>query len=245
MRNFIIFIIAIFVFTNFNVNAQEIKGTLKQERIFYPIHALGDSAAMKEYEFEATPITFIIEEIGKLTGWNFSSVTFLTGRTPLIGGNTATVAFTKGKSVLSFDFNSQLGEYMYFYYPKPWFSIGHSSGFFKNTVFTGPIGTLEFGSKSGFHFNSLHWLGFSAGDPEEESTKAEANFLFNYHQANFSYKGITVYYAWQQYQENPVEHLIGTKITMNLNDHWSGFGGWAYMTQKGGHLWSIGATFKL
>ena len=63
---------------------------------------------------------------------------------------------------------------MYFYYPKKWFSIGHSSGFFKNSVFTGPIGTIELGKglgKGNFSLNTLHWLGWSFGDPEEESTK--------------------------------------------------------------------------
>ncbi len=176
--------------------------------------------------------------------WDGLSATFVTGETALTDGNTLFLAWKKGKSVLMADFNAELGEFMYFYYPKPWFSIGPSVGFLWGRPYAGPIGTIEF-YKGNFKFNTLNWFGWDFGNALNEF-----NFLFSFHQFNFGYTfkekfSIEAYYVLQHFKKNVPEHIPGTKLTFILNETWSAFGGWAYMVHENYHLWSCGITFKL
>lgn len=176
--------------------------------------------------------------------WEGLSITFLTGETSLTKGNTLSVAWKKGKSVLITDINDELGEFMYLYYPKKWFSIGPSVGFLRGIPYFGPIGTLEW-YKDNFSFKTLDWFGWDFGNSINK-----CSFLFSYHQItlgyNFNNKFLPeAYYVLQHFQKNLPEHLFGTKVTFGLNSTWSVFGGWAYMLREDYHLWSCGINFNI
>ncbi len=175
--------------------------------------------------------------------WEGLSLTFLTGETSLTKGNTLTAVWRKGKSVLITDINNDLGEFMYLYYPKKWFSIGPSAGFLYGRPYLGPIGTLEL-VKGNFSIKTLDWFGWDFGNSVDT-----CSFLFSYHQITVGYlfkqKVFSeVYYANQYFKREP-EHIFGIKETFNLNNKWSVFGGWAYTLNANYHLWSCGVNLNL
>jgi hypothetical protein len=179
----------------------------------------------------------------KKPSWEGLSLTFLTGETSLTKGNTFTGVWKRGKSVLIADINDELGEFMYLYYPKKWFSIGPSVGFLWGRPYIGPIGTLEL-YKNNFSFKTLDWFGWDFGNAIDT-----CSFLFSYHQLTLAYKIKDkvlpeVYYALQHFKGEP-EHLFGAKLTFNLNKTWSVFGGWGYMLKADYHLWSCGVNLNL
>lgn len=176
----------------------------------------------------------------KKENWKINSLSISTGETPLTKGITLTPEFSKGKSVLLMDFNAELGEAMYFYSPKKWFAICPSVGFFKNTIWVGPIGSLNLFNG---HIKTLNWVGYSAGNPEESSTKSEANFLFSYQWITVAVKGIEVYYVLQHYQRC-LEHISGVKATFNLSHEIKLFGGLGYMFNAEKYLWSTGFVWN-
>ena len=178
----------------------------------------------------------------KKSNWEGLSITFLTGETSLTKGNTLTAVWKKEKSILVADINNDLGEFMYFYYPKKWFSIGPSAGFLYGRPYIGPIGTIEL-CKGNFSFKTLDWLGWDFGNAIDT-----CSFLFSFHQFTFGYefnKKITseAYFALQHFRGEP-EQLFGVKETFRLNKNWSAFGGWGYMVKKDYHLWSCGINFS-
>ena len=173
---------------------------------------------------------------------------FSTGETPLTKGLTSTSVFGKGKSTFVVDLNAELGEVMYFYSFTKWFSVGPSIGFFKNSPWAGPIAEITlFKSKAEdkFYFKTLNWFGWNAGNAEESTIKAEANFMFSYHQFTFVFwNRVEAYYIFQHYQKMLPEHISGVKSTISLSEKFSVFGGCGYMFRAEKFLWSMGLTFK-
>lgn len=172
--------------------------------------------------------------------WKVNSLTFMTGETPLLKGNSLTVSFSKAKSDFVVDINSELGEFLHFYSGKN-FSPGYSAGFYKNFPWAGPVLTMQFFKG---HFKTLNWVGWSFGNPEESTTETKPAFLFSYHQFSLVYKWIEGYYTLQHYQKSLPEHLGGMKLTFSLNKNIFIFGGWGYMTRAEKHLWSMGLTYS-
>ncbi len=173
--------------------------------------------------------------------WKLNSLTLFTGETPLTKGITFTPIFEKGKSTFVLDLNAELGEAMYFYSVKKWFSVGPSIGFLKNTPWIGPI--CSFNLFKG-HFKTLNWVGWSFGDPEKGTSESLPRFLFSYHEFSLTYKNLTCYYTLQHYQEMLPEHIVGAKATFSLNENFSLFGGLGYMTRAEKYLWSVGISYK-
>lgn len=175
------------------------------------------------------------------TGWNISSISFSTGETPLTSGNTFTGVFSKGKSTIIVDYNATLGELIYFYSPIKQFSFGPSGGFVKNTPWVAPIAQLDL-FKS--HVKTLHWIGWSLGDPEKGGTSKEVLFCFSYQQVSLLHKGVELYYANNIYQKNTSEHIFGVKETFKLNKKFSTFFGGGYMMNAKKFLWSTGLNYN-
>ncbi|MFH1503356.1 MAG: hypothetical protein ABIE36_01740 [Candidatus Diapherotrites archaeon] len=208
--------------------------------VFFILAFAGEALAQAQTENLKQKDTLTNEK----STWEGLSLTFLTGETALTDGNTLMAVWKKGKSVLIADINDELGEFMYFYYPKKWFSIGPSAGFLWGSPYIGPIGTIEL-YKNNFSFKTLDWFGWNLGNSIDE-----CSFLFSFHQFTFGYEfknkvALETYYILQHFQKNSPEHIPGIKLTFKLNNSWSVFGGGAYMVHKDYHLWSCGINFNL
>jgi len=174
--------------------------------------------------------------------WNLNSITFCTGETPLTSGNTFSGVFSKQKSTILVDYNATLGELIYLYSPIKQMSFGPSGGFVKNTPWFAPI--LTFSLFKGM-FKTLHWVGWSFGDPEEKGTSEEILFCFSYHQISLLYAGFECSYANNVYQKNNPEDILCMKKTFELNNQFSTFFGTGYMFNTEKFLWSTGISFNL
>jgi len=105
--------------------------------------------------------------------WKLNSISIGSGETPLSSGLAVSAVISKEKSVFLCDYNSTLGEILYFYSPIKQFSFGYSGGVFKSNMWvfwSGPIASLNLLNG---HFTTLNWFGWSLGDPEMEKTESE------------------------------------------------------------------------
>lgn len=173
--------------------------------------------------------------------WRFKSVSIVTGETSLTSGNTFSAVLSKSKSVIIVDYNATLGEIIYLYSPKDWFSVGFSGGEVKNTPWFGPIVTL---SILGGHIKTLHWPGWSFGDPEKWETTGKVDFCFFYNQMSLSYKNFEGYYANLIYQRNRAEHIFGLKKDFAMSKNISMVFGGGYMLNARKYLWSTGLCYN-
>jgi len=174
-------------------------------------------------------------------GWEINSVSFHTGETPLTKGNTFAATFSKQNSVLILDYNKELGEALYFYSPVKNVSVGGSGGVFRNTLWAGPIASLSFFDG---HLNTLHWVGWSLGNPEMKKTTKEILFCFAYNEISFSFNGFETYYALQKYQDFPYQHIVGGRKTISLNEKFSTFFSGSYVLNKDHFMWSVGMSYN-
>jgi hypothetical protein len=177
-----------------------------------------------------------------------------TGETPLTSGTTFYLEFLKGRSSYLIDINDGLGELLYFYTPEKinWLSFGYSGGVFRKCLWAGPIASISLDVFQG-KLSTLHWMGWSLGDPEEGSTTKEILFCFNYHQVSYTFKSFSSYIVFQKYQKNKWEYIPGFKQvtytfdfkdSMPLNlDKASLFLGGGYIINKEHFLWSFGVNF--
>ena len=171
--------------------------------------------------------------------WEVTSIAFQTGESSLVSGNMFSLTISKDKSAWMFDLNDKLGEAIYLYSPKSWFSIGHSEGVFKRVLWAGPIATLNF-PKLGI--STMHWPGWSIGDPEIGKTEGKILFCFNYHQFNWTYKSVTASYIYSKYQANTCNY-VGLKKVLPINKNLSAFGAGLYCFENEDYLWSMGLTY--
>jgi len=174
--------------------------------------------------------------------YNLKSASFYTGESSLTKGNTLTLVFEKDKKSLTLDLNNDLGEVIYFYSPKDWYSVGFSGGYVYNTPWFGPIGSLNLFKG---HLTTLHWFGWSTGNPEERSTKLEASFCFSYQKASINIAGFQLSYANQIYQHNDPEHIFDIKKSFKINNYFSTFASGGYMLNSDKFLWSGGICLTL
>lgn len=174
--------------------------------------------------------------------WRFNSASFTTGVTSLTKGNTLSASFSKDRSLLVLDYNKELGEFLYFYSPIKQISFGGSGGFFKNVPWFGPI--ASFNLVKG-HIKTLHWIGWSLGDPEKRNTSEEMLFCFSYQQISVNYNGFEAYYALQHYQDFPEEHIFGIKKDFQLNENFSVPASGGYMLNADNLIWSIGLSYNV
>jgi hypothetical protein len=173
--------------------------------------------------------------------WKFNSISLSSGETPLSSGLAISTVVSKGKSTFMCDYNSALGEILYFYSPVKQFSIGYSGGVFKNTFWSGPIASLSLFKE---HFTTLNWVGWSLGDPEKSKTASELKFHFSYNQFNLNIKPFQVYYILLHYQKCFPEHIFGIKGTFKLYEKVSLSGGLGYMLKADKFLWSTGIDYN-
>lgn len=106
---------------------------------------------------------------------------------------------------------------------------------------SGPIASLNLFNG---HLTTLHWAGWSLGDPEMEKTTSEIKFCFSYQQVSLNWKFAEVYYALLHYQKCKPEHIFGIKGTFKLYDNFSLTGGLGYMLNKEKYLWSTGIVYN-
>lgn len=170
---------------------------------------------------------------------NFSGYT---GTSSLTSGNTFSFVFTKNKSSLTFDLNDDLGELIYLYSPKEFYSFGFSGGFLNNTLWFGPIGALS--SFEG-HLKVLIWEGWSHGDTEEGNTEIMPRFCFSFIQTSINFSGFDFSYANQIYQKNPMEHIFCIKKIFKIYKNVNIFASGGYMLYKEKFLYSGGVSIKI
>ena len=178
--------------------------------------------------------------------WKIKSANVLSGESPLSSGMAGSINLSRANQSLSCDFNSTLGEALHFYSPDSvkWMSFGYSAGVFKSQIWVpwaGPIVSFNFFKG---HLTTLNWAGWSLGNPEDEIFEFSTLFCFSYQQVSLNWKFAEVYYALMHYQKCKPEHIFGTKLTKNICDKVSVFGGVGYMTTAEKYLWSMGINFN-
>ena len=164
----------------------------------------------------------ILVEAQQDTEWSFNSASFLTGETSLTKGNMLEASFTKDNSSLVFHYNRDLSEAIYFRHLGDHVFIGGSGGFYLNVPWFGPIATTSF---FGGTVRTMHWIGWSTGNPETGTTSTEMLFCFSYQESSVHYKGFKGYYALQHYQTFPAEHIVSVQQSLGLGHGISVFAG--------------------
>lgn len=176
--------------------------------------------------------------------WKLNSVSISSGETPLSSGLAFSAKISRGKSVVLCDYNSTLGEALYFYSPIKQFSFGYSGGVFKSNIWVFWAGPIASFSLFDGHLTTLNWAGWSLGDPEMEKTTSEIKFCFSYQQISLNWKFAEAYYALLHYQRCKPEHIFGTKFNFNLSEKISLCGGLGYMLNAEKYLWSTGLDYN-
>ena len=173
--------------------------------------------------------------------WDLSSISLQTGKTSLTKGLTASVSFSKGNYSFIADFNPDLGEVIAFHNFSENFSLGLSTGFYKNVIWWGPIIAITLFDG---HIKTLHWMGESFGNSETGENKLQNEFMFSFQQISFCFLETEVSYAFQNYYQSRPEHIFSLKKTFDLNERASFFGSGGYMENEEDFLWSMGVSYK-
>ncbi len=168
-----------------------------------------------------------------------------TGEGSLSSGYGLTGFFSWKHYDLELDMVSNMGQVLFTTAIADGVAVGPTFGFFENTMWIAPVVEL---SLFGGHFETLNWVGWSFGDAQVKSTKAELQFMFSYQQLTIKLgdpdaTNLAIYAAKQNYYRTN-DNIFGTKLNLQFNKNWSGFWGWGYMLHGEKHLWTCGISYN-
>lgn len=172
--------------------------------------------------------------------WKLTTLGLSTGKTPLVNGVTAVASFAKGEEdEVSVMLNTDFGQVVY---SKTFGNVKLSptGGFYLNVPWAGPM--INFSMFKG-NLISTHWIGWSAGIPENrKTTLAVIPFMFSYQELRMYAGNWNFAYAVQHYQQNKADHILNIQKKFSLGKHKLS-ADISYVYPKKEFLWGMGVQF--
>lgn len=184
-----------------------------------------------------------------LKKWKLTSLVLTTGETPLSSGLNVDFFISNGKNSAWLCYNGVLGQIVYDIPLTKNIILQPSGGIYKNIPWLGPMVTFKLFKDQ---LVTNHWVGWSAGIPEEGKTSLEKiTFIYSFQQITYSpiyLKGVDFYYVLFHYQKNSASHMFGAKKTVKFTDNIAVNGSFTEYIQTEENaenrlLWSIGFLY--
>jgi len=123
--------------------------------------------------------------------------------------------------------------------------IGPSAGYFKNVPYAGVISTTSLFKKGPLKgFSTLHWAGYSFGQPED-SWEITPSLLFLVNSVSYDIWKFRASHMVIHFQKNKPKHVSCLRYTQKINSDFSAYTDIAYDITNKAQLLKLGINWKI